>query len=298
MSNPAYFETKKDEHLDTNLPFYSACTGYSSSGYEIPPHWHNHIELLYFPYGCSRLSAGGRTRIVPPHSLVIINAREIHSIKIPEGEEACHYVLGFDQEFIQTAASSMMELRYLLPFVVSWFECERTFSGPEVHDSAVPHLFKEICREYRQKEYGYELAVKADICKLLLWIVRRWHKEGLHKLPGKTYLSQHYDNLDKALTYLSIHFRERITVQEMAKLCCMSESYFMTFFKAAMGKTFIHYLNFIRLTEAEKLLLSPEFTITEAALQSGFNDPSYFVRVFRKLKGMRPKEFRAMLLKQ
>ncbi|MFD2701020.1 helix-turn-helix transcriptional regulator [Paenibacillus shunpengii] len=63
----------------------------------------------------------------------------------------------------------------------------------------------------------------------------------------------------------------------MAKLCCMSERYFMKFFKSVMGKTFIHYLNYVRLSEAEKLLLSSELTITEAALQSGFNDPSYFV---------------------
>ena len=59
-----------------------------------------------------------------------------------------------------------------------------------------------------------------------------------------------------------------------------------------MGKTFTEYLNYVRITEAEKLLLSTEMNITEVAAETGFSDSSYFIKQFRHFKNVSPKQFK------
>jgi AraC-like DNA-binding protein len=59
-----------------------------------------------------------------------------------------------------------------------------------------------------------------------------------------------------------------------------------------MGKTFTNYLNYIRITEAEKLLLTTEMTMTEIAQETGFSSSSYFIQQFKQYKNISPSQFR------
>jgi AraC-like DNA-binding protein len=59
-----------------------------------------------------------------------------------------------------------------------------------------------------------------------------------------------------------------------------------------MGKTFTNYLNYIRITEAEKLLLTTDKSMTEIALEVGFSSSSYFIQQFRQYKDISPFQFR------
>ncbi|MFR2464209.1 MAG: helix-turn-helix transcriptional regulator [Clostridia bacterium] len=63
-----------------------------------------------------------------------------------------------------------------------------------------------------------------------------------------------------------------------------------------MQKTFREYLNFVRISEAEKLLLNTDLNITEIAMEVGFSSSSYFIEQFKQLKSISPKRFRQRLL--
>ena len=84
----------------------------------------------------------------------------------------------------------------------------------------------------------------------------------------------------------------------MARLCNMSYRYFSRIFKRVMNKSFNDYLNFVRITEAEKLLTATDMNITEIAYATGFSSSSYFIKIFSKYKNVSPSRFRKRFLSE
>lgn len=93
-------------------------------------------------------------------------------------------------------------------------------------------------------------------------------------------------------------YREDLTVEEMAKTLGFSQSHFMKFFKANMGKSFVQYLNDYRLTRAARFLAMTSRDVLEIAIDSGFSNISYFNRLFKKKFHMTPMEYRKIRVKE
>ena len=85
---------------------------------------------------------------------------------------------------------------------------------------------------------------------------------------------------------------EKITIEDIANEVDLSQSHFMKYFKNTMGTSFIDYLNDYRLTMVSRLLVSSESSILDIAAESGFDNLSYFNRMFKKRFGMTPREYR------
>ena len=97
--------------------------------------------------------------------------------------------------------------------------------------------------------------------------------------------------IKKAIQFIGINFRKPLTLTEVARESGMSKYYFARTFKAVTGKTFKDYLNGKRVEQAMILLRSGEVNITEVCFQVGFNDPSYFDRVFGRIEGKSPSAY-------
>ena len=85
---------------------------------------------------------------------------------------------------------------------------------------------------------------------------------------------------------------EKISIADMAKEAGLSQSHFMKFFKNTMGTSFVYYLNEYRLTMASRLLISSDSSILAIASEVGFENLSYFNRIFKKRFGQTPREYR------
>lgn len=121
------------------------------------------------------------------------------------------------------------------------------------------------------------------------------------QLPAETrYRSQApaASRLQSALAHVAKHFLRPIPESEVATLCNMSPSRFCREFKAAFEVTFGEYLSNYRMKQAKRLLANPTMPVADVAVAVGFNDPSYFTRVFRKQEGVSPSEYRAATLFQ
>lgn len=88
-----------------------------------------------------------------------------------------------------------------------------------------------------------------------------------------------------AITYIAEHFRENLSVQTYAQVCCVSESYFRKKFNECTGMSPIEYRNRLRFTEARKLFMNEHLNIQEIAEQLGFSDASYFTKLYKKYNG-------------
>jgi YesN/AraC family two-component response regulator len=94
-----------------------------------------------------------------------------------------------------------------------------------------------------------------------------------------------------ALAYIEQHFHERVTSENVSKACSMDSFQFSRAFKASFGITFKEYLLRVRIKEACRLLEKPDITVTDVAYLTGFNDPSYFSKVFKRYADVSPSEF-------
>jgi AraC-like DNA-binding protein len=99
--------------------------------------------------------------------------------------------------------------------------------------------------------------------------------------------------LQAAIAHVAKHYLRPIPESEVALLCNMSPSRFCRQFKAAFDVTFVEYLANYRMQQAKRLLSNPAMPVADVAAAVGFNDPSYFTRVFRKQEGVSPSEYRA-----
>ena len=116
------------------------------------------------------------------------------------------------------------------------------------------------------------------------------------QLPAETRYRPHTavaPRLQAALAHIAKNFLRPIPESEVALLCNMSPSRFCREFKAAFQVTFVEYLANYRMDQAKRLLTNPSMPVADVAAAVGFNDPSYFTRVFRKQEGVSPSEYRA-----
>lgn len=141
-------------------------------------------------------------------------------------------------------------------------------------------LFNELNLEWTQKKPGYRMKVRAQFLNIL------------HKLFNILYYGDDLECMNlqirKALKYIHEFYHTPITVKNLAEMSGLNPSYFGTLFKSITGFNVREYINMIRINNAEKLLLSGCYSISEVVHRCGFEDIFYFSRVFKKLKGYPP----------
>ena len=122
----------------------------------------------------------------------------------------------------------------------------------------------------------------------------------LGALLAEQYFSDPTDNplswnasqkIKNTLLYIEEHFSEPISLEQLAHAAGLNAKYLCRFFKAATLYTPIEYVNRYRIDQACRLLSASEDSITQIALRCGFHDTSYFIRMFRRYKGMTPSDY-------
>ena len=98
--------------------------------------------------------------------------------------------------------------------------------------------------------------------------------------------------LNAVFQFTLSNFKDDITLHSVAKMANRSPAAFCRFFKKRTRKTYISFLNEVRIQEACSLLLKPDLNISEICFQTGFNNISNFNRQFKKITGFTPKEYR------
>lgn len=99
----------------------------------------------------------------------------------------------------------------------------------------------------------------------------------------------------KVCQYIDDNYEDPIKLSDVASLVGMSESAFSHFFKKKTGCSFIDYLNNIRISKAALMLSDTTNSINEICYSCGFNNSSNFIRIFKKIKGMTPSEYRTYI---
>lgn len=152
----------------------------------------------------------------------------------------------------------------------------------------ISHRFtqpEEIHRAFGEARAALEGTRKEE--EVVVW---QGLREGVVSVPRTEAL------IHEALDYIAKHYGEEITLESMASHVRLSSFYFSKIFKQYTGVTFIDYLSLYRVEKAKELLKDPRWSIKEISVRVGYSDPNYFTRVFRRLEGLTPSEYRSLVL--
>ena len=106
------------------------------------------------------------------------------------------------------------------------------------------------------------------------------------------YKTEKLEKMNTIASYMHQNFSSEITTEELVQMSHYNYSHFCHSFKEVFGTSANKYLLSIRLNKASSLLLTTDLNVTEIASLSGFTDPNYFARIFKKEKGLSPSGFR------
>ena len=138
----------------------------------------------------------------------------------------------------------------------------------------------------RDKPAGYQMGIKGCLLMLLFYLYTNNTK--MEQIKPKKYL----EKLKLVLEYIHNNYQNQVTIEEIADVCHYSPSHFMKFFKETMGCGFTQYLNDYRLTLAAKLLQTTDDSILDISQQIGFENLSYFNRLFKRKYNRTPTSYR------
>lgn len=102
--------------------------------------------------------------------------------------------------------------------------------------------------------------------------------------------------IQKAAEYIRKNYRNKLTIDDIAQAVYLSPCYVSRIFKQGLGCTLMEYLTQVRVEEAKAMLKDPKYNVMQVAEESGFEDPGYFTRVFKKLEGVTPSRYKQRAL--
>lgn len=140
------------------------------------------------------------------------------------------------------------------------------------------------------QRYIIQLQTMQDLDKLCLWLTSVMNSfiDNAFRFSG----FKHFDIMHKTLAYLRAHYAEKLSLEDMARSVYLSPSYFAKIFKEEQGCTFREYLTAYRIEKSKALLLNKSIRIADISAMVGFEDQSYFTKVFKRIVGTSPNKFR------
>ncbi|MCK5672123.1 MAG: helix-turn-helix transcriptional regulator [Spirochaetales bacterium] len=275
--------------LDKNFPFiYKHKKDKPLPDGVIPNHLHDCLEINRIVSGSAKIFVNGRIISVSAGDILLFSSHELHSWAVSR-EGAEWKVFMFDKNLVWPDTFNLMEYRYLLPFIyIGVSDIGKLKADQEITDR-VRILLKKIDYLFTEKNEGYELEIKAN---LLLVLSKLYSFFSLQNMISKSYNRNSFLKLYNVQKHIKEHLFEPISLEFAANIAGMQKNYFSSFFKKTMGINFSEYILRLRLFHAIHLIENTNRTTADIIYECGFNNESYFYRIFKKMTGRNPSFYR------
>lgn len=277
-----YKEDKKQGTFDFPVAFYHVDANHPR--YQMPYHWHLEYEIIRILEGHFQLTADGLQVDAQKGDLLMIPGGALHG---GVAEDCVYECIVFNMnllvsnnkicnKFIQQLLRHELRLNLKLP------------DNQADLNKAADDLFRYM----HDKNLGYEFLAQGALFTMLgfIFLARAYQ---VCKPPNSVSAHQ-IKRLKDVLNYIEEHYSEAISLEEMARTAGLSSRYFCRFFRKMTQCTPTEYLNYYRIESACEQLADTQTSITEVALNCGFNDISYFIKAFHRAKGVTPKQYKEL----
>lgn len=284
-----YHETKS--HTASEFPYNTYLCSIPLDFTLVPLHWHAELEIVVIKKGTGLISVDFEKRTVSSGDIVFIRPGQLHSIEQNGARKMEYENIILKPELLISGEADLCARQFITPLMKGELRCVTFLTPavpgyPEISDciSRIDHLCEK-------RPDGYQLAVKGFLFQLVFLLLSHRQK----KSTSPALQTKSLEKIKTILKYVEEHYADHITIDDMAAITFYSKSHFMKFFKAHMGTGFIEYLNDYRLTIAERLLRTSDATVLEIAEKSGFDNLSYFNRMFKRKYGQSPGKQRKLV---
>lgn len=146
----------------------------------------------------------------------------------------------------------------------------------------VHERMKSLFAQWNEQSPYYELMVEALLAEILVYVNREWDRGPI--------TSDKHNNVDSMKQYIQGHYREKVTKEELGDVIKKTPNYAATLFKSVTNQTISEYVHLQRMKRAMYMLTESKLTVGEISEFLGYQDVSYFYRVFKRTLGKSPSE--------
>ena len=279
--NSGYLHDSRAPIKDKSRPLIvTSCGTYRLKTVKRLPTWRPKgrldYQLLYIVSGKGHFYFHGEDRVVYAGRMVLIQPRQEQHYEYFGEDKPEVYWVHFTGSDVKNILHS-----YNIPMDDPIF-----YSGAS---STYSYLFKEMIHELQDCKTGYEDLLAMYLRQIFLLVQRTRQEE---RPTVSTYIQE---EMEFARRYFNEHYNEPISIQEYAESRNMRVCYFQRNFKQIVKHTPMQYLLTIRVNNAASLLETTDYSMAEIAAIVGYEDPLYFSRLFRKIKGVSPRDYRNLV---
>ena len=272
-------------------PFPLACYWHDSGTVNtVPWHWHDELETVLVREGRATVSVEGESRELGPGEGCFIAAGALHHVwREEEGPLDLHSMV-FHPRLVGGSVESVFWQDYLQPLLSSAANrCVWLSEGVPWEREALDAM-DAAWRACGEETPGFEFLAREGLSRLVYLL--SVHRPAVKTGPSEKALRDG-ERIKAMLLYIQEHYGEELTAAQIARSAAVSESECLRCFHAMIGTTPIQYVRQLRVQRAAELLEGTEEKIADISAACGFQETSYFTRIFRGLKGQTPSQYRA-----
>lgn len=250
-------------------------------------HWHEEMEIIYITRGKGFVRLNDELVQIETGDIILIGKETIHYIQSDKDDILYFKSLVFNLNIIYSYLGDACQVELVDPLVNNKFEIKSVLKKENKHYSQFLRIYLNIIEVYCKKEKYFYIKVKGLFFELFYEMFKA---DVIRNVDiSKT---RKTSKMKVILDYIDNHYYENMTINNLAQMMHYNEYYFMKIFKQYTGKTFISYINEIRIEKSKYLILNTDLSITEIATKVGFNNTSYYIKKFQHLQGITPHKFR------
>ena len=282
------FQKELKQHGNEQFPFlvsYQKLSEYESGSFM----WHGHpeIEITYVQKGTMCYKVNHMVYHLKEGDIVFNNSGALHSGTM-ENQEDCAYIpVTFDPRLIYGFFQSTINSKYVDPVIQdSMLPAICIDQSESWHKPFREYLLRIIALDEKKPDF-YELDI--TICLQSMWRLLLEHITYEPQTSRENSLE--YDRIKKILSYIEENYQNKITLNDIAGHIHLCESECTRLFKRHMNTTLFAFLQEYRIERSLEFLQADQ-PVSAVADKAGFSDPNYYSKVFAKIKGCSPREYR------
>ncbi len=263
-------------------------------------HWHEELEINLVKSGTAEFTVGDEKILLNEGQGIFLNRNVLHAIRSVNGDDCILLSFIFNPNIMFHNDSSNLAQGYINGVVEDEDTRYLIMDRKDMWGRSALAYLSDIFDANFSQEFGYELATKSYLCQLWLHLLKKCNHVTLpvaHKQRKTTSLSPDEIRIKDAIHYIQTHYAEAITLDDIADSIHVSKSECCRCFKRAVKLTPFEYLMRYRILQAaDKILQHDRSTasISELAISVGFNNTSYFNKLFKKYFNCTPTEYRKL----
>lgn len=262
--------------------------------HSIPWHWHEEIEFVVVTQGTVMFSAAGDNFALKEGEGIFLNANSLHRMDPANGKNAYMFSVLIHGGMLSAKQGYLLHAEYVEPYLQDSTLPYKILRLHNEKDLQILYDLKRFQDIFFEEQPGYEYSLFSLGSQLWNACIHHFWKEK-PAIQHKTDADQ--QRIYQAMEFIQNHYAEALSLNDICRAASISRSECCRCFQRNLKMSPFAYLASFRITRAAELLQTTDDSLTEIAISTGFNDDSYFCKIFKNYIGCTPLAYRKGMMK-